>query len=220
MKNKKNAFTLVELLAVIVILAIILVIAVPKIMNVIADSKKATLESTAKMIASAAEKANVQNTLLGNIKEITCENVAKLNDIDYQGCNIEFENNIAKVTLVGSGKFNELSVCEGPRSSANTIDGSCDEGNDGNLETSQCIMEDGCTAETHDSGCPEEVIEISMYVSDLYYNDQYPSGSLYNKYDTKRNMTVSEWVKSSYNDIWSDGDQYQFSLSESDGEFF
>jgi prepilin-type N-terminal cleavage/methylation domain-containing protein len=55
-ENKKNAFTLVELLAVIVILAIILVIAVPKVMNVIEDAKKATLESTAKMIASQAEK--------------------------------------------------------------------------------------------------------------------------------------------------------------------
>ena len=55
-KNNKFGFTLVELLAVIVILAIILVIAVPKVMNVIEDAKKATLESTAKMIASAAEK--------------------------------------------------------------------------------------------------------------------------------------------------------------------
>ena len=60
LKNKKikmKGFTLVELLAVIVILAIILVIAVPKIMSVIEDAKKATLESTVKMIATEAEKA-------------------------------------------------------------------------------------------------------------------------------------------------------------------
>ena len=37
-KNKKNGFTLVELLAVLVILAVILVIAVPQIMNVITES--------------------------------------------------------------------------------------------------------------------------------------------------------------------------------------
>ena len=55
-EDKMKGFTLVELLAVIVILAIILVIAVPKVMDIINDSKKATLESTAKMIASAAEK--------------------------------------------------------------------------------------------------------------------------------------------------------------------
>ena len=36
-KSRKKAFTLVELLAVIVILAIILVIAVPKVINIIKD---------------------------------------------------------------------------------------------------------------------------------------------------------------------------------------
>ena len=42
--KKKNGFTLVELLAVIVILAIILVIAVPKILNVIEETKKDSLK--------------------------------------------------------------------------------------------------------------------------------------------------------------------------------
>ena len=37
---KKNAFTLIELLAVIVILAVILVIAIPRILDVIETSKK------------------------------------------------------------------------------------------------------------------------------------------------------------------------------------
>ena len=85
MENKKQnmkkslklttlGFTLVELLAVIVILAIILVIAVPKVMSVIEDAQKATLESTAKMIASAAEKAKVQNTWwpLCQIEKFVC----------------------------------------------------------------------------------------------------------------------------------------------------
>jgi Tfp pilus assembly protein PilE len=74
----------VELLAVIVILAIILVIAVPKVMSIIEDSKKATLESTAKMIASAAEKAFVQNTVLDKNKEIECSDVVKINNQDYE----------------------------------------------------------------------------------------------------------------------------------------
>ena len=80
--KQKNGFTLVELLAVIVILAIILVIAVPKVMDVINDAKKATLESTAKMIASQAEKQKVQNQVLGQQKEITCDDVAKINNND------------------------------------------------------------------------------------------------------------------------------------------
>ena len=52
--KKRNGFTLVELLAVIVILAIILVIAVPSIMNTIKDARRASFESTAKLIASNA----------------------------------------------------------------------------------------------------------------------------------------------------------------------
>ena len=124
-KNLKNGFTLVELLAVIVILAIILVIAVPKVMSVIEDSKKATLESTAKMIASTAEKQKVQNTVLGNTEEITCDSVAKINKGDYTNCSIEFDNNIAKVTIKGSGKFEGLWVCSGTKTNAVAIEESC-----------------------------------------------------------------------------------------------
>ena len=121
-ENKMMGFTLVELLAVIVILAVILVIAVPKIMSVINDSKKAALESTAKMIASQAEKQKVQNQVLGNYKEINCDDIAKINDADYASCSIEFDNNTAKVTIIGSGKFEGLNVCNGTKTNATGVD--------------------------------------------------------------------------------------------------
>ena len=107
-----------ELLAVVVILAVILVIAVSKVMSIIEDSKKATLESTAKMIASAAEKVKVQNIVLGNTDEITCESVAKINEVDYKICRIEFDEKNAKVTLIGSGKFDGLNICNGSKTSS------------------------------------------------------------------------------------------------------
>ena len=126
MKRKtKNGFTLVELLAVIVILAIILVIAVPKVMSVIEDSKKATLESTAKMIASAAEKQKVQNTVLGKGDAITCDSVAKINNLDYASCSITFDDNTAKVTIEGKGKFKGLNVCSGTKTSASSTKDEC-----------------------------------------------------------------------------------------------
>jgi len=124
-KNRKKGFTLVELLAVIVILAIILVIAVPKVMSVIEDSKKATLESTAKMIASSAEKQKVQNTVLGNSDAITCDSVAKINKLDYDTCDIDFDNNTAKVTIKGKGKFANLYVCNGTKTSATATEEEC-----------------------------------------------------------------------------------------------
>ena len=123
--NNKYGFTLVELLAVIVILAIILVIAVPKVMSVIEDSKKATLESTAKMIAGSAEKVKVQNTVLGKEETITCDSVAKINKLDYETCEVDFEDNTAKVTIKGSGKFAGLYVCSGDKTEATATTESC-----------------------------------------------------------------------------------------------
>ena len=124
-RKQMNGFTLVELLAVIVILAIILVIAVPKVMSVIEDSKKATLESSVKMIASAAEKVKVQNTLLGKTNEITCDSVAKINNQDYQSCSIDFSDNTALVTVKGAGKFEGLVVCDGTKTDAEAQKGKC-----------------------------------------------------------------------------------------------
>ena len=54
MKNKKG-FTLVELLAVIVILAVILAVAVPVVLGVINKSREDALNSTAGMIAAGVK---------------------------------------------------------------------------------------------------------------------------------------------------------------------
>ncbi len=51
--KKEKGFTLIELLAVIVILAILMVIAVPKILNVIENSKKSAAESSIKLVKDA-----------------------------------------------------------------------------------------------------------------------------------------------------------------------
>ena len=120
MDKKRNAFTLVELLAVIVILAIILVIAVPKVMSIIKDAKKGTLETTAKMIASTAEKKKLENTILENNEEIKCENITDLNSTDYPVCKITFDGNTAKVTITGGGQFEGLSVCGGTKTQSKT----------------------------------------------------------------------------------------------------
>ena len=117
MKNK-NGFTLVELLAVIVILAIILVIAVPKITDTIKNSKIASFESSAKTIAAQAEKKKMENEILEDAGSINCSDVVKLNDTDYGNCSISFDGNTAKVTLVGKGKFEGLSVINGTKENA------------------------------------------------------------------------------------------------------
>ena len=116
---KKNAFTLIELLAVIAILAIILVIAIPRILDVIETSKKDSFKNAAQLIADSAEKKKVSDKLLGKDEEITCKDVAKINDEDYAGCKIRFDSEgNAKVSITGKGKFDGLKITNGTKENA------------------------------------------------------------------------------------------------------
>ena len=117
--KKKRGFTLVELLAVIVILAVILIIAMPKISDVIKNSKEASLETTAKLIASQAEKKYTENQILDGSSVIKCSDVAKISNADYESCNITFDSKgNAKVTIVGKGKFEGLTIKNATKNSA------------------------------------------------------------------------------------------------------
>ena len=123
MRKKRNAFTLIELLAVIVILAVILVISIPRILDVIDVSKKDSFKTSAQIIADSAEKKYVENKLNNIDEEITCENVTKLSKEDYESCKITFDNEgNAKVTIEGKGKFKDLAICNGTKTSVELSD--------------------------------------------------------------------------------------------------
>ncbi len=66
--NKKG-FTLIELLAVIVILSVLMVIAVPKIIDVIENSRKSAAKSSAELYIDAIEKNNAIASI-GNSSKI------------------------------------------------------------------------------------------------------------------------------------------------------
>ena len=111
--KKKKGFTLVELLAVIVILAVILVIAVPQIMSVIESARKGSIESTAKLIAEGAEREYTNRKILGKDTNIECSDVSSMNSNDYGTCVITFDNRgKATVKVTGKGKF-EGYTCNG-----------------------------------------------------------------------------------------------------------
>ena len=111
--KKKKGFTLVELLAVIVILAVILVIAVPQIMSVIESARKGSIESTAKLIAEGAEREYTNRKILGKDTNILCSDVSSMNSNDYGTCVITFDNTgKATVKVTGKGKF-EGYTCNG-----------------------------------------------------------------------------------------------------------
>ena len=113
---KKNAFTLIELLAVIAILAIILVISIPKVLDVIEISKINTFKNAAKLIVDSAEKKYTENEAFDEDVDITCEMTSKLSKKDYEYCFIKFdEDGNATVTMEGKGKYEGIRICNGSK---------------------------------------------------------------------------------------------------------
>ena len=123
---KKKGFTLVELLAVIVILGIILLITVPKITNTIDNSKESSLRSSAMMVASSIEKVYVNKQMLGeDTSSITCSDVAKLSTDDYDSCTVKIVGTKALINIVGKGKFAGKYICNGTRENATVTSEDC-----------------------------------------------------------------------------------------------
>ncbi len=108
---EKKGFTLVELLAVIVILAVILIIAMPQIMNTIKTSRLKTMEGSAKLILKRAEKEyiakNMGKTDL-SFEVINCDEIVKISKDEYSRCRVEVSpEGEAYINLKGTatGKF-------------------------------------------------------------------------------------------------------------------
>ena len=129
--KKEKGFTLIELLAVIVILAILMVIAVPKILNVIENSRKSAAESSIKLVKDAIKTQVTSGSIMGtnftsdesgcytfnfddqtsgNAKELQLKNKENITGtIKY--CNGNFTNN----TLVFDGQDMKTIVCKGAK---------------------------------------------------------------------------------------------------------
>ena len=129
--NKNKGFTLIELLAVIVLLAILMVIAVPKILNVIENSRKSAAESSIKLVKDAIKTQVTSESMMGtnftsnddgcytfnfddqtsgNVKELKLKNKEKISGtIKY--CNGNFTNN----TLSFDGQDMGSIVCKGAK---------------------------------------------------------------------------------------------------------
>jgi prepilin-type N-terminal cleavage/methylation domain-containing protein len=114
MMNKTNnyGFTLVELLAVIVILAIILGIAIPGISGIIKNSTRGAFESDAKMVLKAVEYKTLENSDFDplTITKANMQQELKISGDNYAQVTISIIDNKLKVILVGTGKWEGMTA--------------------------------------------------------------------------------------------------------------
>ena len=99
-------------------------------MDTIDSARSASLESSAKMVAAQVENQYTVSQTLGtnfaSSGDCTTAKWAGLNDKDYESCTYSIDSNgKASVTLVGKGKFEGKSICDGTRTSAKVTEESC-----------------------------------------------------------------------------------------------
>jgi len=106
----KKGFTLVELLAVIVILAVILVIAVPGISNVLNSSKKSAFESNGKMIIKAVDlkRETESNFNVSNINIDNMSSEAGIDNTNYKLLKLGIINDSVYVEVLGKNEWEGL----------------------------------------------------------------------------------------------------------------
>ncbi|MDD4298442.1 MAG: fibrobacter succinogenes major paralogous domain-containing protein [Bacilli bacterium] len=104
---KKKEFTLVELLAVIVILAIILAIAVPGITRLIESTTKSAFTSDAKKIIKAVENKRLtdENYLPTNLSELN------ISEANYNNVTFSTIEGKVYIKIIGQNKWEGLTAC-------------------------------------------------------------------------------------------------------------
>ncbi len=114
MKNNKNGFTLVELLAVIVVLAIIMIIAVPSVLNSMTDARRNSFAIYGeKLINSAQSQAQSAAMVNGEIKH--CYTIDDLVD----GAHGAYQGYVQRV-VVGEKEYYYLTLSDNNYATVNT----------------------------------------------------------------------------------------------------
>lgn len=114
----KKGFTLIEMLAIIVIIAVIMTIVVPTVTTLINDRKEDALLLSAKSILKQVESTEMFNKTFVSVRlsDVALSDVS-LNDYDLENSYVYIHENEFKINLVGKKRFENLYVCEAKQSS-------------------------------------------------------------------------------------------------------
>ena len=126
----KKAFTLVELLAVIVILAIILAISIPSISSVIDNSEKSSFVSSTKLLINAVKIKLLEDETfdITTINKSNLKSILNIDDENYSSISFRYDiNGKIYANIEGQGKWANLVTC----------------GNYENISITDCIVRDG-----------------------------------------------------------------------------
>jgi prepilin-type N-terminal cleavage/methylation domain-containing protein len=117
MNVNKRAFTLVELLSVLVVLAIILAIAIPGITGIIRNATEKAFEKDAKMVIKAIEYKSLEDsslditTIKKDSEEDTVSSILKLSSENYEELSIAIDEfNKPSILIVGHNKWAGLTA--------------------------------------------------------------------------------------------------------------
>ena len=164
MKKKKNAFTLIELLAIIVILAIIAVITVPIILNIIENSRKGAATDSAYGYKDSVNKtyiAELQNhnklklegtyTVNSDGSLIPADENTDFNEDDYDSLDVQvsgtipssgeltYENNVLKSGYLVIGDYRVTFNSDGTVTTVKNTGSSSNEQGDGGNNGSEVV---------------------------------------------------------------------------------
>lgn len=110
---KNRGFTLVELLAVIVILTIILSIAVPTISSILNETAKKAFEADAKLIIKTTQYKLLENSAfdISNINENTLFSLLNLSEKNYDFLSLKYNsNNKIFISIIGDNNWTGLTA--------------------------------------------------------------------------------------------------------------
>ena len=217
--KKEKGFTLIELLAVIVLLAILMVIAVPKILNVIENSRKSAAESSIKLVKDAIKTQVTSGSIMGtnftsdesgcytfnfddqtsgNAKELQLKNKENIKGtIKY--CNGKFSDDTLVFNGVEIKEENKKVICKRAEEKTFHTDGAHTFGN--RIVTQETLKSgDAFDCDVNGDGEYNPDTERFYYVTDM--NDSTAVLIYYNNVSSGKPSNSTTYAYDSSNENW------------------